>query len=544
MGRLEKLAGWFILLEGWRRLWAAFALGLISALALAPVDLVPVMFVTLPGLVFILDGVYGDARRSFFRTLLAAFAPGWWFGFGYLLGGLWWIGNALLVEAELFAWALPLAILVLPAGLALFFGLATVIARMLWSEGWGRVMALAFALGATEFLRGTVLTGFPWNTLGYTAMPAALLMQSASVVGVYGMTVLAVPIFALPLVTLAGPGRGRALKRPPLLLALLLLAAHTGFGAWRLATNPEDNDGTIRIRLMQPDIDQREKLTPGNEALVLATYLDVSRQAPAATGGEASGLNDIDYLIWPESAFPFLLTEEPQALAAIAELLPAGTRLITGALRAEPGAAGNPRGKVYNSVFVISDAGEIEEASDKTHLVPFGEYLPFQDLLEAIGLEQLTRVQGGFEPGSQRRVLQAASSRPFLPLICYEVVFSGAIRDNPTAQSAASWIVNLTNDAWFGHTPGPYQHLRQTRVRAVEEGLPIVRAANTGISAIIDPMGRLVAKLPVGMRGTADGRLPAAISTTFFIRFGTWIFATLLAISLAGSLLFRGRRSN
>ena len=213
-------------------------------------------------------------------------------------------------------------------------------------------------------------------------------------------------------------------------------------------------------------------------------------------------------------------------------------------LRAEPGAAGNPRGKVYNSVFVISDAGEIEEASDKTHLVPFGEYLPFQDLLEAIGLEQLTRVQGGFEPGSQRRVLQAASSRPFLPLICYEVVFSGAIRDNPTAQSAASWIVNLTNDAWFGHTPGPYQHLRQTRVRAVEEGLPIVRAANTGISAIIDPMGRLVAKLPVGMRGTADGRLPAAISTTFFIRFGTWIFATLLAISLAGSLLFRGRRSN
>lgn len=541
MERIAKLAAWFVLLHGWQRLLTAFALGLASALAMPPLYLFPVLFFTFAGFAWIIDSAYSDARTGFFGQLRSAFAPGWWFGFGYFLAGLWWIGNAFLVEAEDFAWAMPFAVILLPALLAIFWGFASVIARLFWSDHWGRVFALAAGFGAAEYLRGTLLTGFPWNAIGYAIMPHPVAMQAAAVLGVYGMGVVAVLVFTLPLVALSTTRGGKTWPRLPMVLAIILVAAQAGYGAFRLATVQQVAGGPT-IRIMQPAIDQRDKLAVGNELSVVETYLKVSATAP---DGEKSELEGIDYLIWPESAFPFLLTEQPEVIAAIADLLPEGTTLVTGALRTEPGAAGNPQGHVYNSIYVIDSNGEILEAADKTHLVPFGEYLPLQNLLETYGFEQLTKLKGGFEAGAQRAVLLQNSDHPVLPLICYEIIFSGALRNGVSAAAPQpTWIVNLTNDAWFGRTPGPYQHFHQARLRGIEEGLAVVRVANTGISAVSDAYGNILSMIPLGARSTADATLPAAAAPTLFSRFGFRLFIGLLIACVAIALIARKRAAN
>lgn len=525
MEKIAKLAAWFVLLQGWQRLLTAFALGLASALAMPPVYFFPVLFFTFASFAWIMDGAYSDARTGFFGLLRSAFAPGWWFGFGYFLAGLWWIGNAFLIEAEDFAWALPFAVVLLPALLAVFWGIAAVIARLLWSDHWGRAFALAAGFGAAEYLRGTLFTGFPWNAIGYAIMPHPVLMQGAAVLGLYGMTVIAVLVLALPMIALSAGSGGKAWPRLPLMLAVVLAAAQSGYGAYRLATAAETGAGPA-IRIMQPAIEQRDKLAPGNELSIIETYLDVSVSSPE---GDKDGLEGIDYLIWPESAFPFLLTEQPEVIAAIANMLPEGTTLVTGALRWEPGGAGNPQGHVYNSIYVIDSNGEILEAADKTHLVPFGEYLPFQTLLETYGFEQLTRQAGGFAAGAQRNVLLGSGDHPMLPLICYEAIFSGALRNGLSdAAAKPAWIVNLTNDAWFGRTPGPYQHFQQALLRGVEEGIPVVRVANTGISAVSNAHGQILESIPLGAQGTADAVLPQALGDTLFTRFGHGPFGALL----------------
>lgn len=539
MNGLERLAGWCVLLTGWRRYIASFAAGLVSALSMAPVDLFIVLFITLPVMVWIMDGVYGDSHPGRFGRLRAAFLPGWWFGLGYFLAGLWWIANAFLVEADLFAWALPLAVIAFPAFLAIFFGLATLLAHLLWSDGRMRLFAFATGFAALEFARGHVLTGFPWNTLGYAALTSPITMQSVSVFGLYGMTFLALLVFATPLVLVATPGKKRS-AIAGLVLTGLLMSAHAGFGLWRLVTHQTDYVDAINIRIMQPNIPQAVKLDPLRQDEVVETYLSLS----ASREGEAqSGLEATTYLIWPESAFPFLLTERRDVLGAIADLLPRNTQLITGAMRAEPGAGGDPYGKVYNSVLLIEENGEIAAAADKTHLVPFGEYLPFQDVLESLGFQQLTKLQGGFEAGASRRLLAEQGDHPFLPLICYEIIFSGRILDGPDymagEQARPTWIVNLTNDAWYGYTPGPFQHLRQSQVRAVEEGLPVIRVANTGVSAVIDAYGRQKVRIGLGETGVRDTALPTPSAPTFFARYGHNIFLVLLA---AGFLMALGGR--
>lgn len=223
-------------------------------------------------------------------------------------------------------------------------------------------------------------------------------------------------------------------------------------------------------------------------------------------------------------------------MAQIAGLLPPGTVLITGAVRA-PEAAPNTRiTRAYNSVYVIDHEGSILSVYDKVHLVPFGEFLPFQNFLERIGLMQLTKVQGGFIPGDRRRSLSIPGAPRMLPLVCYEIIFPGAAvprADRP------GWLVNLTNDGWFGRTAGPYQHLQQARVRAIEEGLPVVRAANTGISAVIDPLGRMLNWLPLGSEGVLDARLPEPIGETVFSRVGDGPVAVVIGACLV--LLLRRR---
>lgn len=522
------------LLWGWRRALIAVMAGAAGALAMPPVSILPALALSLPVAVWLLDGVALGRPRLSVMTLRSAFAIGWLFGFGYFLAGLWWLGAAFLVETDEFAWLLPFGVLGLPAVLAIFHGVAFALARALWSGGPHRILALAVALAVTEFLRGIVFTGFPWNVYGQAFGASLWTMQAAAVVGVEGLTFLAVAIFATP--ALLGTAETPAARWRPVAVAVLALAALVGYGAVRLSGAAQSPVPGVALRIMQPNIAQREKNRPRAGAAILQRYLTLSDRA---TGPTTSGLSDVTHLFWPESPFPFLLAREPQALASIAAALkPGGTVLVTGAARSNGETGSSAR--YYNAINVIAPDGTIVDGYDKVHLVPFGEYLPFQAFFAAIGLRQFVNVPGGFDAGAARRPLRAVGLPPMAPLICYEAIFPGEV---DSGAGRAGLLVNVTNDAWFGQTFGPYQHFEQARMRAVEQGLPLVRAANTGISAVVDPFGRVVASLPLGVDGVIDSRLPSAVAATVYATLGRVPMAMLLLIGLvyASRGLSRGR---
>jgi apolipoprotein N-acyltransferase len=524
-------------LRGWRRRAAAFAAGAVSVLAMAPFFAWPVLWITLPVLVWLIDGTsfprgrQDDAVPWYMRPETAAAGIGWWFGFGYFMAGLFWVGEAFLVEAETFAVLLPFAVTLLPAGLALFYAAAAALAARFWSGDARRVLVLALTLSAAEWLRGHVLTGLPWNTLGYALTYPLPLMQSAAVLGIYGLTLVAVVIFALPPVlwgeATAGIG-GRRMRAAALAVALAPIAAIGLLGQLRLALAQPTTVPDIKIRIVQPSVPQREKWRPENQARIFLDHLALSATNPA---GDTDNLAGVTHVIWPEAAMPFLPLDYPDVRAAIGRALPPGTFLITGALRAEPAPPGSPRARrIFNSMLVFGEAGSLLARYDKTHLVPFGEYLPLQALLEAIGLQQLTRLRGGFDIGPTPRPLLHVPRLPAAaPLICYEAIFPGTVVQGTERPGL---LVNVTNDGWFGDTTGPRQHLHQTRVRAVEEGLPLVRAANNGISAAVDGYGRILARLDLDARGTIDVALPAALAPPLYARLGDMLF---LALWLAGA---------
>lgn len=515
-------AGLAIILSwGWKRAAIALAAGALSNFAMAPFNAWPVLFFTFPVMVWLIDG----AAAGRWRGVPAAAMTGFWFGLGYFVPGLYWIGYAFLVDASTFAWLLPFALLGLPAYLALFTALGFALARLLWTRDASRVLALAVSLTAAEWLRGHLLTGFPWNAFGYALTEPLALAQTASLIGIWGLTFLTVAIFASPAVLIDGRSRGRAPWIAPS-AALALLAAMGVFGAVRLSLNPTRTVANVKLRIMQPNLQQDAKFNYTAKAEVMQKYLALSDRA---SGPQSTGVRDASILIWPESAFPFFLTREADAMAQIADLLPRGTILITGSVRAPDAPPGTRITRAYNSIYVIDHDGSVLSVYDKLHLVPFGEYLPFQDWMEYLGFEQLTKVQGGFIPGTVRRTLQLPNAPPALPLICYEAIFPSAVA---TRDNRPGWIVNLTNDGWFGISTGPHQHLQQARVRAIEQGLPLVRAANTGISAVIDPQGRIVAQLGLGLEGVLDSGLPSAISPTVYARTGNIPAIMLVAVAV------------
>jgi apolipoprotein N-acyltransferase len=528
---IVRAAHAIVLAWGLRRVLIAFSAGALSALAMAPVDAWPVLFVTFPILVWLTDG----AAAGRLGGVPSAAVAGWWFGFGYFLAGLYWVGYAFLVDAKAFGWLLPVAVIGLPSFLALYTAFGLALARMLWTRGPSRLIALALALTLAEWLRGHLFTGFPWNTIGYALTGPLVLAQGAALVGIWGLTFAAVLIFASP----AALADDRAdTRRPwlPVLMGALLLIALAAYGAMRLSQAPTQFVDGVRLRIMQPNLPQDEKFNYGAKQQVMSRYLALSDRS---TGPQSTGVRDVTHLIWPESAFPFFLTREPDALAQIAELLPPGTVLITGAVRAPDPTPGVRPTRAYNSIYVIDHDGSILSVYDKVHLVPFGEFLPFQDVLERLGLMQLTKLPGGFIAGDRRRVLNAPRAPRFLPLICYEIIFPG---EAVPPGERPGWLVNLTNDGWFGLSSGPYQHLQQARVRAIEEGLPLVRAANTGVSAVIDPMGRIVNSLPLGTEGVLDAVLPRSISPPLYLRTGDATVGLILALGLVILIRRRVRR--
>lgn len=554
--RLERLAGAVVLLDGWRRAALALVAGAFAVLALPPFNFPAVGFVSFPLLVWLLDGV-GVEPGSRWRSVRSAFACGWFFGFGYFVAGLWWLGAAMMVDAGSFAVFIPFAVLGLPAVLALFYGAAAALARSVWSDSAFRLFSLAGSLALAEYLRGIVLTGFPWNEIGLMAAPVPVAMQTLSLVGLHGLTLMAVLVFAAPAALVDRRG-----ARPVIAIAVLLALFHLGFGAWRLAAHPTRFVETVDLRVVQPNILQALKWDAAEAERIFDRHLtltttrrppqEAGRPAPASANVSGAGAKVIDVaaatterrtlVVWPESSFPFILTQTPEAIARIADALQPGETLIAGAARIE--GEDLDRDPVYNSVYVIDDQGAILDARDKVHLVPFGEYLPLQSFLEGLGLRQLTDLPGGFSAGGTRSPVPLAGAPSFLPLVCYEIIFPGEIAAGEGAERPG-FLVNVTNDAWYGATPGPYQHLRLAEATAVAFGLPLVRSANTGVSVVTDAYGRLVAGLSLNSTGTIEVLLPEAADATIYARFRYipfWVlFAMTWAVAVASLWTMRAR---
>ena len=441
------------------------------------------------------------------RSWRSAAARGFAWGFGHNLGGLYWVTEALLTDPARWWWLVPLAAPALAAVMALYAVAPAVVAHRL-PPGWHRVVGFAAAWTLAEMLRGVLFTGFPWNPLGSAWAFAALPIQGAAMLGVHGLSLLTLLLAGLPS---AASRRAWATGSAGLLIL-------TAFGAWRLS-GPELAGPPVRLVLVQAGVAQAEKWREDRRIEILGRYLDLTA---IATGRMPAGAPVA--VIWPETATQFLLAQDPEARQLIAAALPPGAALLAGTVRAEWGANDRPA-RLWNSLVALDAAGAGRAVYDKSHLLPFGEYIPLGGLLP------LRNAAGGmdFSAGAGPVALSAPGLPPFGVMICYEVIFPGAV----VPATRPAWLVNVTNDAWFGRSAGPWQHLAAARLRAVEEGLPLARAAQTGISAVFDARGRRLAALGIGETGTLAADLPAAGAPTPFARLGQAV-PTALALAMLG----------
>lgn len=483
----------------------ALPAGALAAPAFAPYHLIPLLVPAFAGLLWLLTPGGWRARS----------AVGWAFGFGYFLAGLFWIGEAFLVDAARYGWLRPFAIALVSAGLALFPAMAAVLAGI----GRGplsRWLALAGAWMLLEWLRGWVLTGFPWNQAGDAWIGWLPLAQAAALVGVLGLTLVTVLAASAP--ALFATAGWRAALAANLAMLALLGAGHV-WGTGRLAALPPP-DTDVRLRVVQPNVPQHLKWRPDLRAGHLATLSRLSAGDP------------VDLVIWPETATPLLLERDDEVRRALAAALPDGAVLLTGSPRlVEAGGAESFR----NSLHAVAASGRVIASYDKHHLVPFGEYLPWRSVLSRLGLGKLVAGRGDFGPGPGQVVLNLPDVPPVQPLICYEVIFATEVG----GAGRPGWLLNVTNDAWFGTGAGPRQHLAIARLRAIEQGVPLVRAANTGISAIVDASGRVRQALALNSGGAIDAVLPGALPLAPpFARHGHWP-ALAAAIALLGLAALR-----
>ncbi|MEH7830063.1 apolipoprotein N-acyltransferase [Gemmobacter denitrificans] len=475
-----------------RSLGLAFGAGLAAAAGQAPLGL---WWLAVPAYALV---TYLVIRAPNAR---AGFLWAWAAGVGHFGAALSWIVQPFFVDPVRHGWMAPFALVLMAGGLALFWGLA----------GWaavrrgGRICrALLFGLCLTlaEALRGMVLTGFPWALPGHIWIDTPV-MQAAAWIGPNGLTLLTLVLALLPV----------AFARRGVATAILMLAVVWSAGLLRLA-GPEPEPRGVTLRLVQPNAEQSLKWDPDEAERLFRLQLDFTAAQPAP-----------DLVIWPETALPYLLDPGRDAAAAVARAAQ-GVPVALGAQRVEGGAA-------YNSLAVIGAGGALTGLYDKAHLVPFGEYMPMGDVLHAwFGLSAFAARQGhGYAAGPGPRLLDLGDLGKVLPLICYEAVFPNDLRAAP---GRADWILQITNDAWFGTLTGPFQHAAQARLRAVEQGLPLVRVANTGVTQVVDARGRVIAGLAFGTAGWLDAALPGALPPTFFARHGdTALLLLLMILALA-----------
>lgn len=525
------------------RMLACALAGAASAFAFAPFHAAPLLFITLP-LLYLAASVPQPGRSVLSHRLRDGFAIAWAFGFGFHFVGLHWIGNAFLVQADIFAWALPFAVTLLPAGLAIFYGLVGVIVLLLPRGPVWPITGFVLALWAAEWLRSVVLTGFPWNVLGYALAWPLPLLQTIAWAGLHGLTVIVLVLALAPYLSWSGLFRHRLAPAWALIAAALTAAVPLALlyvaGSARLTSATAETHDGVRLRIVQPSIDQTEKWQPARQADIFERHLNGSAVAP---------LTGITHIVWAEAAMPFRPLESAYALQRLAELIPDDTQLVTGFLRTDrlspdaPVATDPAAVRVYNSTGVLDSSGRLTVLYDKRHLVPFGEYLPWPGFFQAIGFETLVRERGGFATGDGPRTNLAITGLPPVEvLICYEAIFPHEVA---VSGERPGLLLNLTNDGWFGTFSGPYQHFEQTRARAVELGIPLLRVSNNGISAMVDAHGRVTGRLALNETGMRDVALPVAIAPTTYATHrdlpAILMAAGLLLAALAVSFLNRMR---
>ena len=538
---ISAAVSWLNRLAGWRRLVAAFAAGAVAIFAFAPFSIAPVLWLSFPPLIWLLDGC--KSRR-------AAVTTGWAFGFGHFATGFYWIANAFFIDSEAFgAIAIP-AVTGLSAALGLFTAVICAVTHLIppaheddMPDDQTTTMALRVVLFAAawtvmEWVRSWIFTGFPWNPTGAvwaeTRTPVGLaVIQVTPLIGTYGLTFLTVLGAAAPAVLGYAPRFKRAWATTAMPLVLLIVIG--GGGVWRLASADRTMVPGVKFRLVQANILQTERARPSLWAAQLDDYVSLS---------VTDRPSDITHVIWGEAAVPptYFLNLDERYRAAVALAAPSGGMLITGADRGLRGAT--DWSAIYNSMYAIMPTAEIVGIYDKSHLVPFGEYMPLRWL---IPYDKITGGVGDFTAGMGLTTLRVPGLPPFTPLICYEAIFSGDVTPRRRTLEKdglprPQWLLNLTNDAWFGISTGPYQHYASARLRAVEEGLPLVRTANTGISAVIDGYGRTVVELGLGQRGVVDAPLPAPpVAITPFGFLGNFIPMIMATFAGVAALIFSRR---
>jgi apolipoprotein N-acyltransferase len=412
--------------------------------------------------------------------------------------------EAFFVPPADFAWFAIPAVFAVAVVLGVFPAIAAGLAKVLalrWPQLAGRyrrVVVLAIAWTAAEWLRGHIFTGDPWNPLAHVWAFASPLLQGAALFGVYGLG-------TVTFIILAAPAAGWRAA-----LAGLAVVGLAGVAGQQVMPPPQDAAGPM-IRIVQPNVPQAEKWRPENQPRELKRLIDLSRR---------EGFDRLAAVVWPETAVPFILQPDSAGLPALAAAAPRGGYLLAGTARAQTVVSQG----VWNSFVAITPDGEVVATYDKVHLVPFGEYIPFHKELPPLsGLIG----RGSFEKGEALTTIALPGLPGFSPLICYEAIFPGEVT---AAADRPAWLLNVTNDAWFGTSSGPYQHLTSARLRTVEEGLPMIRAANTGVSAVIDAYGRILASLDMEREGVIDHPLPPARAETLYARWHDWTLLALLAI--------------
>lgn len=479
-------------IAGWRSYGLAFLAGLVLALGQAPFGLPWTVFLSVP-VIYLLSSN---------RSMRGAFGISWWAGFGYFALALHWIVEPFLVDLARTGWMAPFALVLLAGGLALFWAVPIAICQKIS----GGILGFAGLWTIGEYLRSTILTGFPWALIAYGWADTPI-MQGAAFVGSHGLGFVLLVLALLPVVwRWAGLG----------LSATLMLVL---WGGLQARVGDVADTGTV-VRLVQPNAPQHLKWHPDH----IRTFW--RRQLASTRAG-----GDVDLIVWPEAAVPYLMGTRPDLNAMISDAS-GNTKVVLGASRDEAGAW-------YNSAVVLGDDGVIEALYNKHHLVPFGEFLPFPSFFEQFGLQGLARNAGRFSWGEGPKKIDIETVPQFQLLICYEVIFSPEML---RGEERPDWFLHLTNDAWFGDFSGPYQHLAQARVRAIEFGLPLARAANTGVSAMIDPYGRILAKMDLNQDGYIDVDLPAALPPTLYARLSDTPVFILIMLGI-GFGVASGRRN-
>jgi len=507
-----------ILGNHWYRKITSLLLGLCGVAALPPFHVIPVLWPALGGFALLCLTATSGRRAAF---------EGWLFGLGWFGAGFYWIGHAFLVDAERYAALMPVAVIGIATGMALYTSLGAVlfqlIAKRMNVTRLFLVPAFAGCWTICEWLRGWVLTGFPWNPLSTVWGNMPEMMQSAAWIGSLGLSFLTVMVFTAP-VLLFGQDR-KALRRPAIqvLAFSVILPLLWAGGAWRVGDASLLTHDGIVLRLVQPAIPQAEKWLADRRQQHVIKQMAMSKRTPGLLGPPT-------HVIWAETNVPYVIGPDSAIPASLAAIVPPDGALIFGAPRRDRD------GNAYNSLFAIDEDGKVTDIFDKYHLVPFGEYVPLRGYLP---FEKLTEGRGDFTAGPGPRTQHFKELPPFAAIICYEVIFSGNVVD---PNDRPSWILNITNDAWFGPSTGPRQHLVQAKLRAVEEGLPVVRVANTGISAVIDSYGRVRNLIGLNEQGIIDAPLPLPLAKTFFADYGqtTGLIMALLGIlSATSGCLFR-----